>query len=1304
MAREIGFERAARALESAKGHLASGADQNRVDALIANIRLNESVRLSVAEAAKLLYPKNEASEAQENLRRFRMHVNNAFKAAGLKTVFAVDSNKKISAEERETWLGEAVDESEYIEAFNRQNTADLEMDKSVDQNAIAVNSNEFLLDKNTIKFFISSAEVDKKVAMEVVAGLKKNFEAASKVDGRKYELWNYKDELLVGDLFDKEIEKAIGECHFGIGLVSLDFLISNYIKDKELPNFVSDSGKILKRLYPVPLGVFDIATQVPEKLRKIQFFKRKDAGLEFYERLDEPERNDFIHELYLQIKKSLDKELLWLSKISGEDVLLSVSKLQCEDLPDCLIDSNATQRGMQNAVNIESTTIGESAFTIVEEWIQNPNDAPFMAILGEYGMGKTTLCKKITKELTEKRQKDSDILPVYFDLRYLRFTDVQKQALPTLETMLEIIIQNGWSGVDLSEHFKNTKELIEYIKTKKALVIFDGIDEVIVHLSEASANDFIRKLFGIFDPVKLQKKQYSELPKAIFTCRSHYFKSISDEISYFKSQDRDGMKEEFYKACILLPFDDTQINEYLQKKFGAGEAARITELMQSTYDLSETAKRPLNLKMITELLPDIESASVKNGAVYSVDLYKTLVSRSLSRDDGKHTFSIEHKSVILSHLAAYMWRIGARELEYTKLSKWLDEFLTQNQTIGYAYASKEVELLKEDLRTAAFLTRQNSDRFAFAHTSIQEYFLALYLYESFEKNEKTRWEMGKPSMESFEFLRQLCKQGGAEEPKSRVKGWLAIHNAKSSVNIFYFWIYLQQKGEIFRLPYLDMSGENLKGLELTGAKFFVDEAKFVGSKLQEAEIIALNSDRIDFSQAIADRAFFEGCEFEGVFADSSLAGATFKGCALGKSAFEGATLYGAIFAGCELQNVYMLDKTNVRFVECDTQDSTEKMEVKNLNPAVYLGHSNAVSSVYTDDKRIYSGSHDNTVKVWDSKTFEELATLEGHTKWVTSVYADDKRIYSGSHDDTVKVWDIKTFEEIATLKGHSSFVSSIYADDKLIYSGSWDCTIKIWDIKTFEEISTIKGYTGLITSVYADDKRMYLGSSYKTATVWDTKTFKKIVTLREYGGGLASIYADDKRIYSGSWGNTIKVWDSQTFEEIATLKGHTEVVFDIYADDKRIYSASHDDTVKIWDSKTFREITTLKHGGGIASIYADDKQISLTYHFGGTVKIWDSRTFKEIVMPSGYRHREPASVNRGYKRADGAIKVLDPKTSEEIAIIFNIDADNCASIDLKKNEFAYMSEGAWRVCGYETKLTDSVYRRLPIPPSKIGKK
>ena len=224
--------------------------------------------------------------------------------------------------------------------------------------------------------------------------------------------------------------------------------------------------------------------------------------------------------------------------------------------------------------------------------------------------------------------------------------------------------------------------------------------------------------------------------------------------------------------------------------------------------------------------------------------------------------------------------------------------------------------------------------------------MALYLYESFEKNEKNRWDMGNPSIESFEFLRQLCRQGGIEEPKTRVREWLAIHNAKSSVNIFYFWIYLQQKGEIFRLPYLDMSGENLKGLELVGAKFFVDEAKFVGSKLQEAEIIALNSDRIDFSQAIADRAFFEGCEFEGVFADSSLAGATFKGCALGKSAFEGATLYGAIFAGCELQNVYMLDKTNVRFVECDTQDSTEKMEVKNLNPAVYLGHSNAVSSVY----------------------------------------------------------------------------------------------------------------------------------------------------------------------------------------------------------------------------------------------------------------------------------------------------------------------------------------------------------------------
>ena len=75
-----------------------------------------------------------------------------------------------------------------------------------------------------------------------------------------------------------------------------------------------------------------------------------------------------------------------------------------------------------------------------------------------------------------------------------------------------------------------------------------------------------------------------------------------------------------------------------------------------------------------------------------------------------------------------------------------------------------------------------------------------------------------------------------------------------------------------------------------------------------------------------------------------------------------------------------------------------------------------------DGRRIVSGSYDETVKVWDAATGQEILTLKGHTGCVLSVAfsPDGRRIVSGSDDKTVKVWDAATGQEILTLKGHTS--------------------------------------------------------------------------------------------------------------------------------------------------------------------------------------------------------------------------------------------------------------------------------------------
>ena len=80
---------------------------------------------------------------------------------------------------------------------------------------------------------------------------------------------------------------------------------------------------------------------------------------------------------------------------------------------------------------------------------------------------------------------------------------------------------------------------------------------------------------------------------------------------------------------------------------------------------------------------------------------------------------------------------------------------------------------------------------------------------------------------------------------------------------------------------------------------------------------------------------------------------------------------------------------------------------------------------------------------------------------------DGRRIASAGDDETVKVWDAATGQEILTLKGHTGDVPSVAfsPDGKRLASASTDGTVKLWDATTGQETLTLKGHTGCRTSV-----------------------------------------------------------------------------------------------------------------------------------------------------------------------------------------------------------------------------------------------
>ena len=63
----------------------------------------------------------------------------------------------------------------------------------------------------------------------------------------------------------------------------------------------------------------------------------------------------------------------------------------------------------------------------------------------------------------------------------------------------------------------------------------------------------------------------------------------------------------------------------------------------------------------------------------------------------------------------------------------------------------------------------------------------------------------------------------------------------------------------------------------------------------------------------------------------------------------------------------------------------------------------AVRALAVANDRLFSGSYDGTVKVWDVKTMECLQTLAGHTGPVRTLVYSGGHMFSGSYDKTVRL-------------------------------------------------------------------------------------------------------------------------------------------------------------------------------------------------------------------------------------------------------------------------------------------------------------
>ncbi|HKP40677.1 TIR domain-containing protein [Mycobacterium sp.] len=347
--------------------------------------------------------------------------------------------------------------------------------------------------------------------------------------------------------------------------------------------------------------------------------------------------------------------------------------------------------------------------------------------------------------------------------------------------------------------------------------------------------------------------------------------------------------------------------------------------------------------------------------------------------------------------------------------------------------------------------------------------------------------------------------------------------------------------------------------------------------------------------------------------------------------------------------------------------NTRRDELKIMeNPLAADGRVMPVRSLAAspDGSRVVSGSDDNAVRVWDTKSGSTVAQLNvGSTAGpVSTAFSRDGRwIATSNGDKVVQVWDATSFDRAGDPLQHQTSVSSVAfnGSGRLVGTGGADGVVHVWDRETGLEVtnrpSANQGRDAVMALAFNPSADLLAsGRNDGTVHLWDIPNGKEIiwpvpnlwpVTSVAYdplgdrlqiglGDGhiqtldgrtlqptappipahvnavqTVAFSPDGSRFITGGWDNTVRVWDANGNAAIGDpLIGHHGRVSAVAVlDGTRIVSGGWDGSIRVWDVVT--GLPTPTNQSAIKAVaFSPDGRMMASGGADGTVKLWDSDT------------------------------------------------------------------------------------------------
>ena len=806
------------------------------------------------------------------------------------------------------------------------------------------------------------------------------------------------------------------------------------------------------------------------------------------------------------------------------------------------------------------------------EWVENHEGAPLFALLGEYGMGKTVNCQKFSDIMYQKSlENPAARSALYFDLRNV--TNL-KNGVPTLDGVMLECAERGW----ISNNEDGSKVTLEVIYERIRagdVIIFDGLDEVLVKLDRQDGGTFTRTLLSAID---MAKRGGVTSPKVLISTRTQYFRTIEDQNAMLTGYERGNKRADAYVAMLILPYRDEQIRSYLSVMLGETDVEPVMHALHTVYDLKSLAERPYTLWLISELFPTIQKWALEDASISTAKLYDEITQRWLMRDDEKHFLIKEHKRELSAHLAAHLWRSKAATIPVLSLEEWCLDWLASRPKMNLRYniAGDNCDRLLEDLRNTTYLVRSMNESedgmFRFSHTSLQEYFLAEYLITALKNDDCANWDMPEPNQETFAFLGQmLAEEKDSAKLLATMTRWAQGEMITVNLNLLHYKMFAKDRS----YPMPTLQGANFTGATFSEMKVDCDlpQARFAHAVLRDAEFSGADLRSADFTGADLFRAKFFTCDLSGAdFADAKLHGAKLRQSQAG---FRGTPeTHRTQWMWCENLSDFLEQDKNSFVTEFADRYASDP-GVRRLR-SFGCGDSFLNAIAWSPDgKMLAAGGNSTMIQLWDVRSGECVAMLEGEDAVQTVAWSPDgKLLASGGSSGAIRLWHADTGECCGVLEGHVAKVQTVAwsPDGKTLASGGGDGAIRLWDIQN-GGCSTMLEEDLVQIVVWSPDGKLLASCGKKNnIQVWDT-TRKMCCAIFEVHGSSVMTVAwspDGKTLASGGTGEAIKLWgvDTGTCRTIPVKKKDWIMSIVWSSDGKKIASGALKGGIQFWDIDT----------------------------------------------------------------------------------------------------------------------------------------